>query len=378
MLEQPRPTLFYGLIPSTLIFYFFQTIKIKKTELKQIDTRKSATARVFSNPDDEIPRPSNHNATGNVYVAQAYSDYSDPKGSIGREPSSPTAHAYSSGQSSSLSGSSPAVTSGGVRDQNNYIQSDWNINYSQSGLYVPNKDGGYTRVSQDAMISGASSGADTNLYSTKLPTHSVFIAQSMSEPPSVAGSERGSETQQEHRMSVQEGMRYYEDLDTIHGQSQDAVMPTRKSGDAVRRSVSDVTHLRRTPKSPGEPVYAYPDKALKRQSSRSSAYMPPEGEGEEEHPADTPASPPPPPVPPPPPPPPVPPPPPLSPSTPAPAPADAAPSHHQSTTEAAKKRHKELQEQRARTQSVSSDAGQGFATVGKSKLLLISSVLFEH
>ena len=175
------------------------------------------------------------------------------------------------------------------------------------------------------MISGASSGADTNLYSTKLPTHSVFIAQ-LSEPPSVAGSERGSETQQEHRMSVQEGMRYYEDLDTIHGQSQDAVMPTRKGGDAVRRSVSDVTHLRRTPKSPGEPVYAYPDKALKRQSSRSSAYMPPEGEGEEEHPVDTPSSPPPPPVPPPPPP--------LSPSTPA--PTDAAPSHHQSTTEAAK------------------------------------------
>ena len=324
---------------------------------------------MFSNPDDEIPRPSNHNATGNVYVAQAYSDYSDHKDSIGRGPSSPTAHAYSSGQSSSLSGSSPAVTSGGVRDQNNYIQSDWNINYSQSGLYVPNKDGGYTRVSQDAMISGASSGADTNLYSTKLPTHSVFIAQSMSEPPSVAGSERGSETQQEHRMSVQEGMRYYEDLDLVHGQSQDAVMPTRKGGDAVRRSVSDVTYLRRTPKSPGEPVYAYPDKALKRQSSRSSAYMPPEGE--EEHPADTPSSPPPPPVPPPPP---------LSPSTPAPAPTDAAPSHHQSTTEAVERRHKELQEQRARTRSVSSDAGQWFATVGKSTLrfLLRSSVLFEH
>ena len=309
-----------------------------------------------------------------MYVAQAYSDYSDPKDSIGREPSSPTAHAYSSGQSSSISGSSPAVGSGGVRDQNNYIQSDWNINYNQSGLYVPNKDGGYTRVSQDAMIGGASSSGGENVYSTKLPTHSVFIAQPMSETPSLAGSERGSETQtqqkEERRMSVQERKRDYEDLDVIHGQSQDAVMPTREGNDAVRRSVSDVTHLRRTSKSPGEPVYAYPDKALKRLSSRSSAYMPPEGEdGEEQQPQpDAPSSPPPPPVPPPPP---------LSPSSPS--PPGAAPSRHQSTTEAVERRYKELQEQRARADSVSSNAAstRGYATVGKSPLRLSFGCSFQ-
>ena len=165
-------------------------------------------------------------------------------------------------------------------------------------------------------------------------------------------------------------MRYYEDLDTIHGQSQDAVVPMRKGGDAVRRSISDVTHLRRTPKSPGEPVYAYPDKALKRQSSRSSAYMPPEGEGEEQHPVDTPSSPPPPRVPPPPP---------LSPSTPAPAPtghsALAPPEHDERGGET--------------PQGAAGNRGHGRAvcraTPAKGSpqsvsqtLLLISSVLFEH
>ena len=98
------------LIYSWVLDDLFQTIKIKKTELNPIDTRKSATARIFSNHyrnsagihDDDTTHPSNQSGSGSVYVAQAYSDYSDPKDTIGREPSSPTAHAYSSGQSSSI------------------------------------------------------------------------------------------------------------------------------------------------------------------------------------------------------------------------------------------------------------------------------------
>ena len=348
------------------------------------DTRKSATARVFSNNynSDEIVTSyepaANQQQTGSgtVYVAHAYSDYSDPQDSIGRAPSgsSPTAHAYSSGQSSSISGfggpgganvrrsaSSAVETNSATRDKyNNYVQSDWNINYSQSGVYVPNKDGGYTRISKDAIGDGNSADTDaaaggvaySSPYSGKPYGHGVFIARRLSD----AGSITEREKQQEKRSNVSEAWCQYEDLDAIH---QNASRPQESYG--VKRSASDVTHLRRSlaPKSPSsEAIYAYPDKVLKRQSSGIYAYS-------TELPKaipDTPSSPPPPPIPPPPP---------LSPDTPSSlsAPTAQPPAHHETTLDAVRRKREEMQAIRLSTKRPNTasevGSGHGYANEGE-------------
>ena len=339
----------------------FQTIKLRNSYFtSQPDTCKSATARIFSNHRNSAtevtsydqPANQGHRGSTGVYVAQAYSDYSDPKDSIGGPPSgsSPTAHAYSSGHSNSISGSASGANvwrsassvvgtkDKETRDKNSYVQSDWNISYTQTGVYMPNKDGGYTRVSQDAIgNANANSGGGApygSPYSNKPYGHGVFIARRLSDAGSIPESDQSKKP--ERRLSVAEARPQYEDLDAI---SANRLSYPPASGASVKRTVSDLSHLRCAPAAV-EPIYA---RAIKRESSRDNpgaALARPE----------SPSSPPPPPVPPPPP---------ISPVTPS---ANAqAPTHHESTMDAVKRVREEMQARRlSRTRSsTTSDVGSG-------------------
>ncbi len=320
----------------------------KKTEM--FDRRRSATARVFSNSRDVMSDPDPATSAGaTAYIAQAYSDYSDPVDAIPPGGSAvrsnilrsdvirddvlrddvTTAHAYGGVRrsASSAAADSRVKSPPKIRD----------LNLSHRKASNKQVADGYTRVHPDARKIQGGECEDAletteQFRQTRHYGHGVFVARSLSDAGSIphapVGSahpdaERNSRTSpdgnfilQQRRNSVSDSVQHYEDLDALRAlrrkpEAESKPTSAGKTGGPVKRSSSDVSRLSHfSPPNKPEDIYTHPDKSLKRASSQRESGL--QQRSLPRRPGDqTPESPPAPPLPPPPP---------LSPASPGPTP----------------------------------------------------------
>ncbi len=267
--------------PTAVMFTELCSLQILPTTSSQFDRRKSATARAFS--------PNYHQSTESELSHTAHAFSSGGADSPRRGASTEVRYTQREARAVSPAGAvrrSASAAGPDTRHPVGLVQSDWDIKYNDGGIYtiLPNRDGGYTRVHQDALdsVSGGSSSSggrgvvNPDSYRRKKPYgHGVFIARSINDrallgnpdaahvhqPPRLVMSSH-TLPQEGKRLSVSDARRQYEELDAIRSG------PPPRVAVNVQRSASDVSHLRHyAPPNHPEDIYAKPDRALKRVSS---------------------------------------------------------------------------------------------------------------